>query len=264
MAVTLIFSGDVGTTLIRQHTNSHCVCVEIKIKDLNVILVNQYFQFADTIQGHLESTRKILDDYRTSEVIIMADVNAKSVTWHCDNTDERGEEVELMIAERALTVLNRENNPPTYRGRVGVNSNIDVTLASEGVSAAIRGWKVEDMLTSSDHNMIHMCVEKTHDRMEEGGGATKKYNLRKANWQRLQNEYAEQPPIEMGHPNEMARALVLKIRRAMDASIPKVRRNTTKTRSRWSDRLTELRKEARRKRKQYQRALTADEREEGL
>lgn len=211
MAVTLVFDGNIGTTLVSQHTNTHCVSVEIKTEEVNFMLVNQYFQFADEIQRHLEFTRRVLDDYTTGGVIIMADMNAKSVLWHCDHTDERSEQVELLVAGKSLVVVNRANNPPTYRGRAGAKTNIDVTLANEYMGALIRDWKVEDMLTSSDHNVIRLSVEKqvTDNRTVGMGSNTSKYNLRRANWQRLKIKFEEQPPIQLSHPDEMASDLVI-------------------------------------------------------
>lgn len=62
--------------------------------------------------------------------MITTDVNSKSAMWHRNSTDKRREEEELVIAEKGLMVVN--SNPPTYKGRVEVHSNIDITLVSGG------------------------------------------------------------------------------------------------------------------------------------
>lgn len=62
MAITLIFSGDIWSGLIRQHKRALCMHRN-KNRRVELILINQYFQFADTVWKHLESTGKVLDDY---------------------------------------------------------------------------------------------------------------------------------------------------------------------------------------------------------
>lgn len=55
-------------------------------------------------------------------------------------TDERGEDIELLIAEGDVQVINRPGNPATYRGRAGVHSNIDMTLASANIARRFSEW----------------------------------------------------------------------------------------------------------------------------
>lgn len=87
------------------------MCVEIISGGCELVLVNQYYQFADPIERHTEKSRTILRKYRDRSVLLMADVNAKSVLWHCGRTDERGREVELLIAQADL---DKPSCPDTY------------------------------------------------------------------------------------------------------------------------------------------------------
>lgn len=57
----------------------------------------------------------------------------------------------------------------------------------------------------------------------------------------------------------MAKDLVRKIRRAMDASIPRVRARARITKGIWTDHLSDLKATARRLRKRYQRSVTEGE-----
>lgn len=76
--------------------------------------------------------------------------------WGCERSDEREKDIQLLIVKGDLQVINQPGNPPTCRGRAGVHSNIDVTLASANMAQPISEWNVADMVTSSDHNLIHM------------------------------------------------------------------------------------------------------------
>lgn len=121
------------------------------------------------------------------------------------------------------------------------------------------------MITSSDHNVIYIKVGIEGTRHEsEDPLRMKKDNLRKANWERLRERYLQQPRIEAGNSDDMATSLLSKIKRAMDASITKVRRNTMMKNKKWTARLAELSKTARSARNLYQRSLTADEKQQNL
>lgn len=52
---------------------------------------------------------------------------------------------------------------------------------------------------------------------------TRIYNIRKFNWPCLRETFINQSPIELARPNELAKFLLAKLKRAMDMSIPKVR-----------------------------------------
>lgn len=78
--------------------------------------VNQYYQYADPVEEHINKTRNILRELAGRAVLIMADVNAQSALWHSDRTDERGRELELLVAEEDLEIVNVPGDVPTYTG----------------------------------------------------------------------------------------------------------------------------------------------------
>lgn len=260
MAAIIIFNRDVTVTNIRQYTDEHCVCAEIISGGCKLVVVNQYYQFADPVHAHLDKTRAILLAYRGRHILVMADLNAKSALWHSQRTDERGTEVEMMIAEMNIEVVNRPGPVPTYRGRAGVHSNIDATLATAGITGRIVDWVVEDGLSSSDHNLIHFKIRGDEDMQMPPDNVVRGYNLRKANWDLLKRTYREEPLIRRQRADDMAKALTSKIRRAMDAAIPRIRPAATGRSAIWTPHLSELRARMRRTRKLYQRALGEGER----
>lgn len=141
------------------------------------------------------------------------------------------------MAEADLEVVNCPGNVPTYRGRAGANSSIDVTMVSATLINKIGKWRVEDGLTSSNHNLIHIEITKNQPAAVGGN----KYNLRKANWDALRQKYAEQRQLGGGRVNDMAKELVGKLRRAMNAAIPKVGKTKIVNAGPWTERLSYLR-----------------------
>lgn len=114
-------------------------------------------------------------------VVIVADANERSVLCYSDRVDDMGQEVDLLIAEADLEVINKQNNPPTYHGRAGARTNIDITLVNQRLIGRVKQWKVEDGLTSNDHNLIHFTVASENRGVESTTVDRRNYNLRKAN-----------------------------------------------------------------------------------
>lgn len=258
-AVTIILNKNIAVTVVQQYTDEHCVCVKIISGGCGLILVNQYFQFADPLEQHLDKTREILRKYGDRSVLIMADVNAKSALWHSETSDDRGRVVKLLVAEADLEVLNRPTPIPMYRGRAGANSNIDVTMITSELVEKVTDWTVEDGLTSSDHNLIHVVVRGTPP-ASALRHSTGKYNLRKAKWDLLKEKYCQQPFVAVGRVDDAAKALTSKLRGAMDIAIPRVKPTLKITNRMWTDRLSDLRAQTRRARKHYQTSTTREER----
>ncbi|XP_073996377.1 uncharacterized protein [Rhodnius prolixus] len=68
-------------------------------------------------------------------------------------TDMRGRLIVEMAARTELVVLN-EGSTSTFR-RPGYTETIpDISLASEGLAARVRGWRVIEDFTGSDHQYI--------------------------------------------------------------------------------------------------------------
>lgn len=253
-AATIIFNKNLTITNLVKYTDTHCVCIEVISKYGGIIIINQYYQFSEEIEMHLEKTRDILSAYSDKPVIVMADINAKSTLWHSGRTDERGREMEGLINEMQLDVINKPYQAPTYQNRAGAATNIDVTLANSRV-AEIEDWRVEEHATCSDHNLIHMTLL-GHPTNVVIDGSLIKYNLRKANWETLKHEIRIQPPIRNSDANNMAKELVRKIQKAVDVSIPKIRNTKIHINNKpWSEELTNLRRRVRVLRRVYQRTV---------
>lgn len=129
-AATIVFSRAVTITSIDHLSSSHCVVVEVSSTVGSIVMVNQYYQFEEPIAGHLHRTQVAFRVFQSLPVLLMADVNAKSILWNSPTNNERNEELQLLIQELGLQVENTSGGPPTYENRAGASSYIDVTLSN--------------------------------------------------------------------------------------------------------------------------------------
>ena len=97
--------------------------------------------------------------------MILSDTNGHSPAWHSKdikpgNAQRRGEAFEReFFAKRNLTVLNREEQGPTfYSAAWGTSTNIDVTLCSTELRNYISNHTHRDYCPASDHVGIDMTV----------------------------------------------------------------------------------------------------------
>lgn len=89
--------------------------------------------------------------------VITGDFNAKSPEWGGDRHDDRGQMLGEWIATMNLVVHNDGKRPTLIRGQWF--SYIDLTLSSASIADRLKGWKVEDEETLSDHQFITFRME---------------------------------------------------------------------------------------------------------
>ncbi|KAK9739896.1 hypothetical protein QE152_g8590 [Popillia japonica] len=88
------------------------------------------------------------------------------------------------------------NSPPTYENRQGATSHIDVTLANELAQGTVKDWEVVQHATISDHNLIHLKLTNQQHLHIKQFQSKVKYNIRKANWERLRSDLRIPRPHE--------------------------------------------------------------------
>ncbi|CAB0038072.1 unnamed protein product [Trichogramma brassicae] len=96
---------------------------------------------------HCQETRLAL--------IIGCDANSHHTAWGCSDINSRGEALLESLASSNLIILNRGSRP-TFRS-AGRETIIDLTMCSQEISHAIRGWRVSQEPSLSDHNQIHFA-----------------------------------------------------------------------------------------------------------
>nr|CAD7256877.1 unnamed protein product [Timema shepardi] len=257
MSAIVVFNKEIAVTKIEQLCNQWVTCVELGTSSGRCIVANLYFQFRHPIEPYLDQLEIICRTYAGVPLIITADANAKSPMWHSHRVigrDRRGCALEEFIYGHGLEVANQPNNPPTYQGRAGASSNIDVTLCNAESMDMVEGWRVVDNVMVSDHNLI--VFEFAAGRLVDGNGEgnRRRYNMSKANWEKLRAELILPSPVAQGdNVNMKAKQLTWALQDAMRKSIPVVKGDTKVGNKPWNDRLQSLRARARRTRKRYQR-----------
>jgi len=100
-----------------------------------------------------------------TEVIIAADLNARSAAWGDWETNAKGNKLTAFVDSLVLVIMNKESNP-TFTGR-GAGSIVDVTIASEAIVQTTRRWTVEcDTENGSDHWTISFYTEHRTDQVK--------------------------------------------------------------------------------------------------
>lgn len=259
-AAIVVQSPDISITKISQLSNSHAVTLEIKRGNDTWILASQYAQYSHNIEPYAEWIKMVAEYARGKKLLIATDINAKSTLWHADTTDDRGLIINEILAEHNLFVLNREGQPPTFDNGRG-QSEIDITIVNEKALPHCHKWEVRPRLVHSDHNGIIIELQ--------GIIATKEqeehhYNMKKANWDKLKQVVATADLASVqGSIDFKVHALTQTLKKAQEEAIPK-HNGAFKPRTLWTQELTILRRDSRKKRRLYQRAVTAQEKERRL
>lgn len=227
-------------------SNSHCVVVEVQTPSVTFFAVSSYFQYSDEIEVHLRQLERVLEQLRGQKMVIGLDANAESSLWSPRGSNEKGTQLERLIASFDLHVVNDKTQPPTFEER-GASSYIDVTLVSGSLVGDVQSWTVKRNWTSSDHNAIAFSIssETPADRADSS-----RFNIRRANWGLLDSTIKELSavrldPISLDSVEEverMADLLQEVLYEACETAIPR-RRRTRKNNPWWTRELTDKKAE---------------------
>lgn len=142
--------------------------------NLDFIFVSAYLPFEK--QDPLNDKAKALIRYCSSEkrLIFGCDANAHHTLWGSSDCNKRGDDLMEYIIYFNLYILNRGNEPTFItKNRREV---IDLTLCNSKCLNYICNWKVANVITSSDHQLIVFSVKGLKSVMVEGR------NPRFTNW----------------------------------------------------------------------------------
>ena len=258
----IVFNKNIKTTKITQISDEWTICVEIKLAGISYYIVSSYFQHRFEIDPFINKMKEICMLLGEEKLIITADSNAKSIMWQSKENDKRGEDLLNVIMEYSLTIANQPGNPPTFRNTMGHESNIDLTLMSTKLSTYTFEWKVEDGLTTSDHNIIRLILSSAEDNnslAEDRNERNLRYNVNKLKWDKIEI-HLKLPDVTPGcDVNSTAEKLTTNIRNAIEHTITSrptkisakfINKNDTEF---WNGRLNQLRRICRAQRKNYQR-----------
>lgn len=192
--------------------------------------------------------QQILDSVDSVSVdtpfIIAADVNAHSSSWHCHNTDHKGEAVDMWLTQNDLHILNVRTDVFTFNGPRHA-SNIDITVCSSSLHDSLGAWTVNTEVTTSDHAAITFELWNTN--IPHFDFRPYRYNEKAADWDRFDRaleaallKYA----FALSHVDIDLRAdaLTKAIQQAAAESIPTSRPRQIIKPPWWTNELSSLRK----------------------
>jgi len=164
MVAIIVNNPDIDVLQLDGKGSRHVIAVQILAGCREFYLISAYFQFSHEdrlptlpVDPYLASLESYIAEIKRNNVnnqmIIAADVNALSTSWHSCATDERGDTIEEFIEANNLMVLNQPSRHTTYASPSGTSNN-DVTLATPGIAGYIYDWHISPDMTISDHNAI--------------------------------------------------------------------------------------------------------------
>lgn len=247
-----ILNPKLKATQLAELSSGHCVCAEIQSELGPFYIVSIYFQHSEPTRVGIAHVERILQRLQGQKVLIAADSNARSTMWGDRLTDPSGEELETLIAQYNLFVLNEPGTLPTFESPNGT-SFIDITLATEQMLPWVKSWTVKKDWTTSDHRVIVTTLKTDNSQEQPIIASFERYNLRKGDWGKFADELSNAPPAFNGDltVSENIASIIGKLRSAADTAIP-LRKPRAKTVPWWTPELTQLKRLAHRRRRQYQ------------
>ena len=169
-----------NSLLISQFTTSTCVCVEFNF-DIPFIICSVYYsRNLDNINEELDHLEGIIKEFPNKAIIITGDFNGWHTAWGSENNDERGRKIYNFCCANQLILLN-DGITPTFEINER-SSFIDLTIVNAKALKFVKNWKVEDVLTCSDHRLVSL------DWQSESAiktSLTRKYCTSKVDWHRF-------------------------------------------------------------------------------
>lgn len=214
------------------------------------------------IQAYRDILAELEDCIRRipGQVVVGGDFNAKAVQWGMPRTDSRGRDLMELVARLNLSVLN-VGNVSTFR-RPGYAETIpDVSFASEALAAKVRGWRVLEDYSGSDHQGIVFDVLDNQAQRTNNEVAVLRWNSGRMDIERFCTVlgHAERVEIPAEVDEAVAEAVVAStmttIVQACEASMPrKVPRHGKRSVYWWTAEIADLRRRCLLLRRRAQRA----------
>ncbi|XP_063838171.1 uncharacterized protein LOC135087301 [Ostrinia nubilalis] len=192
-AAIVVFDDSLDVIQCPKLTNNNIVVVRIRTAAWEIAAVSFYFEPDQPIEPYLEQLRTIREELGPMSLLIGGDSNAKSTWWGSTVEDHRGKELSGTLEESGLQVLNTGDTPTfdTIRGGRAFTSHVDITACTTDLLDLVDNWRVDQNMTSSDHNAIlfHISLRKSRGLRVER--TTRLYNTKKANWDIFREKFSE-------------------------------------------------------------------------
>jgi len=149
----IIRNDNIDAILLYKISDEGTVVLELTYNNLRLYAICMYFDIKDQIDNNLNKIDGILKLSKGGKVLIAADTNARSKTWHDHFTNSRGKKLEEFIAASHLHIINEYSESNTFCNTRGV-SNIDLTIANTNLLKHVLDWEVSEEESLADHTYI--------------------------------------------------------------------------------------------------------------
>jgi hypothetical protein len=116
--------------------------------------------------GHIETNLNKIDEIlkltKGRKILIAADTNARSKTWHHHSTNSKGKKLEEYLAATHLHIKNEYSERNTFNHTRGA-SNIDLTITNNNLLKHVLDWEICEEDSLADHNYIKFKMSTKRD-----------------------------------------------------------------------------------------------------
>jgi len=152
-AAIIIRNSNIDAILLTKISDEDTVVLELTYDKLRLYAASMYFDNQDQIGKNLNKMAEIMTLSTNGRILIGADTNSRSKTWHDITTNARGKKLEDFLASADLHIINEDSERNTFQNTIG-SSNIDLTMVSSNLLNDIGEWEISTEDSLSDHNYL--------------------------------------------------------------------------------------------------------------
>jgi hypothetical protein len=157
-AAIIIRNCNIDTILITKISDEDNVVLELTY-NLKFYAASMYFDIQDQMGKHFNKLDELMTLSPNGKILIGADTNSRSKTWHDVYTNTRGKKLEDFRASSDLLIISEESDKKTFHNSIR-SSNIDLTVVSSNLITYICGWEISTEDSLSDHNYLKYNLRK--------------------------------------------------------------------------------------------------------
>jgi hypothetical protein len=109
-AAIVVTNSQIDALLFKQHSHENMVVLELILGNVKIILASVYFDINLEIEIDLLKIEPMLLHAKGAGVLIAADSNSRSVSWHDTLTNRRGTILEGFPMSKQIYILKRSAN----------------------------------------------------------------------------------------------------------------------------------------------------------
>jgi len=188
---------------------------------------------ASAVTRSLDEIGVLVGGLRPARAIVAGDFNAKARAWGSPAANQRGHLVLGWAAETGLVIINDIQRPVDTCVRQNGGSIVDITFATPLAARDIRGWRVLEKETLSDHRYIRYDMAPLRDlsppRRPRRGTLPPQWALKKVDKEAVAEASIVQAWVEPTRPvgaDEKAVQFREAMHNVCDASMPRTGRQS--------------------------------------